>query len=136
MERPQYHSSFIRNVFFISGIVATFAYRVIVILNHYTKTGAIVSWYIGTIGFIIYFYHRFQISEKRARLIKERRLEEKVGNLQELNTDEKQVMKYIFQTLQSSKEKWNYICIFIFSAFALIIGIYLDFIQPFFEKRV
>jgi hypothetical protein len=130
MENPKLHSPVIRNLFFITGIIATIAYRIIVILNHFTNTGAIIAWYIGTIGFVIYFYHRFLISEKRAKLIKERNLEEKVGKLTELNEDDRNVMKYIFQTLQSSKEKWNYICIFIFSAVALILGVYLDFIQP------
>lgn len=134
MEKPQLHSRLVRDIFFFTGIIATIAYRIIIILNHYTKAGAIASWYIGTIGFVVYFYHRYQISEKRARLIKERCLEEKINQLQELNDDERQVMTYIFHTLQSSKEKWNYICIFIFSTLALIIGIYLDFLQPFLQN--
>lgn len=136
MEKPKLHSPLVRNIFFYTGIVATIAYRIIIILNHYTKAGAIAAWYIGTIGFVAYFYHRYQISEKRARLIKERSLEEKVNHLQGLNADERQVMTYIFHTLQSSKEKWNYICIFVFSAIALIIGIYLDFLQPFLQSGV
>jgi hypothetical protein len=134
MEKPSYHSPLIRNIFFITGILATVAYRIIIILNHYTEFGAVIAWYIGTIGFVVYFYHRYQISEKRAKLIQQHQLDEKVSKLPEFNDDEKLVMKYIFHTLQSSKEKWNYICIFFFSFIALIIGFYLDFIRPLIEK--
>lgn len=130
VEKPVFHPKIIREFFFWAGIIATIAYRIIVVLNHYSKTGALIAWYIGTIGFVLYFYHRYQISEKRAKLIAERQLEEKVSKLSELNDDEKAVMSYIFTTLKSSKERWNYICIFIFSGLALLLGIYLDFIQP------
>ena len=134
MEKPSHNSPLVRNLFFITGIIATVAYRIIIILNHYSNFSAVIAWYIGTVGFIVYFYHRYRISEKRVKLIRQYRLDEKVEKLKELNDDEKQVMKYIFHTLKSTKEKWNYICIFFFSFIALIIGFYLDLIKPLAEK--
>lgn len=127
MEKPTTHSKPVRLFFFWSGIIATFSYRIIVILNNYSRFWAQVSWYIGTIGFILYFAHRYQISEKRVRLIKAYQLRQKINDLKELTSDEKAVMDYVFSSLVSSKEKWNSIFLFIVSIIALIIGLYLDF---------
>lgn len=123
------HSKALRLFFFWTGIVATFTYRIIVILNHVSRPAATVAWYIGTVGFVIYFIHRFQISERRARLISTYDLPHKIGNLEGLGEPERAAMEYIFGTLQSSKEKWNYIFIFIMSGLALIGGVVLDIIR-------
>lgn len=130
MEKPTFHSRSARLFYFWMGIIATFAYRIIVVLNNVSLFWAQVAWYVGTIGFIVYFVHRYQISVKRARLIKQHNLQDKVKSLSELNDDEKAAMNYIFVTLLSSKEKWNSIFIFIMSAISLMLGIYLDFIAP------
>lgn len=109
----------LRNFYFWSGIVATFAYRIIVILNNYSKPLAQAAWYVGTIGFVIYFLHRYQISERRANLIREHDLITKTKN--------DPALQYILKTLLSTKEKYNYIFIFVMSVVAFVIGIYLDF---------
>jgi hypothetical protein len=129
MFKPKIHSNLTRTLFFIAGIVSTFAYRAIVIVNNYSKFWAQMFWYTGTVGFIVYFLHRYQISQNRARLIKEHKLDSKIGGLKDLTEEEKEAMNYIFYTLKSSKEKWNSIFIFVSSAIALILGIYLDFIR-------
>ena len=129
MEKPKLHSNALRLFFFWSGIVATFCYRAIVVVNNYSKLWAQIFWYVGTIGFIVYFAHRYQISEKRAKLINEYNLDGKIKKLDGLTQEEKDAMEYIFNTLQSSKEKWNYIFIFVSSAIALVLGLYLDFIR-------
>lgn len=127
--KPKIHSSLVRWFFFWSGIIATFAYRIIVIVNHYDKNWSLFLWYVGTIGFIIYFIHRYQISETRANLIKSQKLDEKISQISELSEENKDAMNYIFSTLKSTREKWNYIFIFVVSFLALILGIYLDFFQ-------
>jgi hypothetical protein len=129
MEKPKLHSNSVRLFFFWSGIIATLLYRAIVVVNNYSYFWAQTFWYVGTVGFIIYFAHRYQISEKRARLIKENSLDKKISQLDGLSTEDKDAMEYIFNTLQSSKEKWNYIFIFVSSFAALILGFYLDFIK-------
>lgn len=88
-----------------------------------------VAWYIGTIGFIIYFLHRYQVSEKRAKLIEDHMLVKKIEKSDCLTDEDKKVANYIFSSLKSTKEKWNYIFIFAMSGLALILGIYLDFIK-------
>lgn len=128
MENLQPHSKATRMFYFWSGIIATLAYRIIIVLNSLDPVWVQVAWYIGTVGFVIYFIHRYDISEKRARIINDRDLENKVAGLKALSADDKQAMKYIFTTLKSTKEKWNYIFIFVLSGLALIAGILMDFV--------
>ncbi len=128
MENLKAHSHATRLFYFWSGIIATLAYRIIIVLNAYDPVWVQVAWYIGTIGFVVYFIHRYDISEKRGRIIQERGLEEKVAAIKGLSKDDKAAMAYIFHTLQSSKEKWNYIFIFALSALALIAGVVMDFV--------
>ena len=129
MEIPKLHSKGLRLFFFWIGILATFLYRAIVVVNNYSKLWAQIFWYVGTIGFILYFAHRYQISQNRAKLIKTFDLRQKVKNLAGLTLEEKKAIDYVFATLQSSKEKWNSIFIFVSSAIALVLGFYLDFIK-------
>ncbi len=116
-----------RNLFFWFGIVATVSYRSIVVLNHYSQSVALVAWYVGTVGFILYFWHRYVVSEKRVKLIKEHDLIAAVAKTN-LTPDQIAANEYILTTLLSTKEKWNYIVIFATSTIAILIGIYLDFI--------
>lgn len=126
MESTKIHSSALRLFYFWSGIIATLAYRVIVVLNGWSPIYVQIAWYVGTIGFVVYFVHRYQISERRQKIIHERHLAEKVPSLSELSAEDKEAMKYIFTTLESSKEKWNNIFIFITSGLALIYGLVVD----------
>jgi len=118
--------SWMRNLFFWSGIIATICYRAIVVLNHYSTQISLIAWYLGTIGFIVYFAHRYVVSEKRVKLIKQHNLIEAVKKTN-LSASQIAANEYILTTLLSTKEKWNYIVIFVTSFLALIIGIYLDF---------
>lgn len=129
MEEPKVSPKALRLFYFWAGIVATFAYRVIIVLNFYSSTWVKISWYVGTVGFILYFIHRFDISKKRSQLIIEYKLREKLdrNTLDELDDNDKQALGYILKTLVSSKEKWNYYAIFILSGIALILGILFDF---------
>lgn len=125
---PKPHSPALRTFFFWSGIAATVFYRAIIILNHVHGPWSLIAWYAGTIGFVIYFAHRYQVTEIRSKLISERQLQDKI-NRSNLAEDDRTAMIYVLGTLRSSKERWNYIAIFVTSALAIIIGMYLDFIR-------
>jgi hypothetical protein len=118
--------TWVRNLFFWFGIIATISYRAIVILNHYSPTISLIAWYIGTVGFVLYFWHRYIVSEKRVELIKKHKL---IAAVKRSNLTRSQIdaNEYILTTLLSTKEKWNYIVIFATSLIAMLIGIYLDF---------
>lgn len=118
----------IRLLYFWIGLLATFSYRIIIILNFYSSTLVKVSWYVGTIGFIVYYIHRFKISQKRSRVIVEHRLREKLDNPEQLNSSDHQALAYILDTLVSSKEKWNNYFIFVSSGLALLVGVLFDFV--------
>lgn len=123
------HSALARVLFFWSGIIATVAYRIIIVLTDIDQFWIKFSWYIGTIGFVIYFAHRYQVSERRNEIIINHQLKEKIESLKELAAEDKEALSYILYSLESSKEKWNYIVIFATSALALMAGIYLDFLR-------
>lgn len=127
MEEIKTHSKPIRWMYFVIGVVATIAYRVIIVLSGFNQSWLNLCWYIGTIGFVIYFAHRYRISETRAKLIKERELDKKAV-LADLSEEDKEAMNYVFSSLKVSTEKWIYIIIFVSSALALAAGFYLDFI--------
>lgn len=123
---PNPHRPAIRLFFFWTGIVATFAYRIMNVLGHLSQFWVTIAWYVGTVGFIVYFSHRYQVSGRRAKLILNLQLEQKMTQAAGLTDDERRAMSYVFGTLQSSKEKWNYIFIFLMSGIALLVGVILD----------
>lgn len=114
---------------FALGILATIAYRIIVVLNHYSQASVQIAWYIGTIGFVWYFAHRFNVENRRDRFITQMGLADKVQNNVVLSDKERQVLVYILRGLQTSLSKWNYIAIFVFSTLALIYGFLQDFLH-------
>lgn len=123
---PHLSSHYYRIWIFMVGVAATIAYRLVVILNHYSQFWVEVAWYIGTIGFIWYFAHRFRIENRRDRLIEKLRLVEKVEAGQPFNPEEKDALLYILKSLDTSLAKWNYIAIFFFSGLAMLYAIFVD----------
>jgi len=117
-----------RLIYLWSGIIATFAYRVIIVLTGVDQFWTKLAWYVGTIGFTIYFIHRYQISNKRERAVEEFRLDDKLPQIEGLSDEDKSALKYIFDSLKLSSERWIFIWIFITSGLALLSGIYLDFL--------
>ena len=128
MESPHTSPKSLRLLYFWVGILATFTYRAIIVLNHYSAAWVTVFWYVGTVGFIIYFSHRYRVSQKRAKLVAQYNLDEKVKTLPNLSTEERDALVYLLTSLESSKERWNFIFIFTTSGLALLIGIILDFL--------
>jgi hypothetical protein len=127
MHIPTLHSKPVRLTYFWIGIAATTAYRAIIFFTDANPAILKITWYVGTIGFIIYFAHRYQVSGRRARAIEEYKLTEKIPQLSELTPEERGALSYVLSTLRSTKEKWNYIFIFATSAIALIAGVIIDF---------
>ena len=118
----------IRLFFFWAGLIATVAYRIIIILNLYDPLWVKVAWYIGTIGFILYFGHRYDIARKRARLVKDYDLIKTVKEIHNIDSQKKEALHYLVKTSLTSKSKWNSAMIFILSVAALTVGIILDLI--------
>jgi hypothetical protein len=115
-------SKLIRYLFFIAGISATIAYRITPFLTPFWVK---VSWYIGTVGFIIYFWHRSHIENKRAKLVQDYQLNEAVEK-SDLQGEQKVAISYLVKTSLTSKARYNSAFIVIVSALALLFSIALD----------
>jgi hypothetical protein len=122
------HHRFYRELVFYVGVIATVVYRMIIFLNrlpdHFWSD---IAWYIGTLGFVWYFAHRYNIEEHREQVIKERNLETKVAAGETLSADDKQALVQTLKSLESSKARWNYIVIFVVSGLALLWDILIRF---------
>ncbi len=116
----------VRLFFFVAGIVATVAYRIIIVLNWYSPLWVKISWYVGTIGFILYFGHRFNVAKKRAKLVSDYKLIEAVEKAERIEPQKKLALNYLVKTSLTSKSRWNSAVIFGLSAIALIVGIIID----------
>jgi len=116
----------VRLFFFWAGIIATFAYRIIIFLNFYNPIWVKIAWYIGTVGFALYFWHRSSVQKKRKELVKEYGLEELVDQLPDDEGRRKEALEYLVRTSRTSKSNYNSLFIFWLSAFALVVGIIFD----------
>lgn len=115
---------FRRWFFFWAGIIATLAYRVIIVLEDYFIK---VAWYIGTIGFILYFGHRTHIQKKRMEIVKDNKLVKVVGALK-IKKSQKDALSYLVKSAVTSKVRWNSLFIFWLSILALVVGVLFDFV--------
>ncbi|MDP3836834.1 MAG: hypothetical protein Q8Q67_01920 [bacterium] len=116
-----------RILIFSVGVIATISYRLVIVVNHYSAFWVEVLWYIGTLGFIWYFAHRWQVERRRDKLIEDLNLTNKIANQQPLNSEEREALIYILKSLTTSLAKWNYIAIFFFSFLAIIYAVYAYF---------
>jgi len=116
----------LRMFFFLAGIIATLAYRCIIVINFYSPFWVEVFWYTGTIGFIIYFWHRYTIQRKRASLVEKYNLIELAEKTPGENKDQGEALTYIVKTSLTSRSRWNSMFIFVTSVIALLIGLALD----------
>jgi len=113
--------------FFIIGIIATVAIRAVTVLLHLAPIYAKISWYVGVVGFFLFFIYKFLISQRRARTIHERGLVEKIQKREGLTDEDYEFLGDVFCNLASKKERINFFLIFGLSIVALLLALYMDF---------
>jgi hypothetical protein len=111
--------------FFVVGIIATVAYRIIIFTG---ERFAQIMWYVGTLGFVLYFWHRAEVQQRRADLVRDNDLINIVSRIKRLKVEQKQALNYIVRTSLTSKVRWNSIMIFWLSLVALVVGVVFDFL--------
>ena len=116
-------------VFFIIGLIAIIAVRAVIILEHVRPIYGKLAWYVGIIGFLIYFLYKYRIESARSRLIIIENLVEKILNGDEIEKQDRQAVGSVLCALSSSKDRINYFIIFLSSAIVLIIALYLDWLK-------
>ncbi|MSU60735.1 MAG: hypothetical protein EXS52_02350 [Candidatus Staskawiczbacteria bacterium] len=108
--------------FFVIGIIATVAYRIIFLLDPFWIE---VAWYTGTIGFMLYFGHRAIIEAKRAKIVKDYQLIETLEK-SSIGNDEKTALLYLTKTSLTSKARFNSAFIFFASVIVFIMNFAID----------
>jgi hypothetical protein len=121
--------SFSSWIFFIIGLIATVAIRVVTVLIHVDPVYGKIAWYIGVGGFLAFFIYKFRVTQTRSKLIQQRNLVDKVSGQKQFTDEDYNLLGAILCALSSNKETINYFFIFVLSAAALILAVYMDFLK-------
>jgi len=116
-------------IFFVIGMIATIAIRVVTVMAHLKPVYGQVAWYIGVAGFFIFFIYKFRIDQARYKLIVKKDLMHKVKRGEKISDEDRQLISSLLCSLSSHKDRINYFLIFFSSAVALIIALYIDFLR-------
>ena len=119
--------SFASWIFFIIGIIATLAIRIVTLIMHFDPLYGKISWYIGVGGFFIFFIYKFKVLNERSKKINRQNILGKINRKEDLNDNDYYLIRVILCNINSNKERINYLFIFILSALTLVIVFYIDF---------
>jgi hypothetical protein len=112
--------------FFILGLVAAIAFRAIIVFQHLEPLWVRPVWYIGTVGYFLFFIYRYEITKKRKNAIAEFQLIEKLKADACLQDEDREAVLYILRSIKGSPEDINYLCIFVLSIIAIIADLVLS----------
>jgi hypothetical protein len=112
--------------FFLAlGLLSAVAFRLLTIVGFFQPDLVRPIWYVGVLGYVIFFAYRFHISEKRKKAIRNNRLLEKIRGEEELSRDDREHIAYVLASITKSKEHINYLFIFLLSIVAIAADIIL-----------
>jgi len=116
-------------IFFIIGLLATVSVRLVSLFMDYNIIYSKIAWYVGVVGFFIFFLYKFRVDSARARFISSRDLMNKIRDNKGLEEEDFRLVSEILCGLSSNKDRINYIFIFGSSVMALLFAIYIDFFR-------
>lgn len=116
-------------MFFIIGLMATVSVRLVSLFMDYNIIYSKIAWYVGVIGFFVFFLYKFRVESNRADLILRRNLMNKIRENKGLEAEDYGLVSAILCGLSSNKDRINYIFIFGSSVLALLFAIYMDFFK-------
>lgn len=120
---PQTLPPAVINLFFVIGLMSALSFRALMAIKDLQPQLFRPVWYLGIIGYILFFGFRYSITEKRKKAISEYNLIAKLEKGEELSPNDRQVMTYILSSLQKSRENLNYLFIFATSALAIFLDL-------------
>ena len=129
VEHRRCNDSFASWIFFVIGLIATIALRVVTVLMNIHPNYAKFAWYVGVGGFFLFFVYKFRVNQTRYKLIEQNKLVDKTLHKNQLTVEDYDLISSILCSLSSKKERLNYFFIFALSAVALLLAIYFDFIR-------
>lgn len=116
-------------LFFFVGLVATIAVRLVNVALDVSMVWAKAFWYVGIVGFTVYFVYKFRQDTLRRRYIDASGLREKLSSRASLGAADYDVLASLLCSLRSRKDAVNYFFIFFTSALALLLALYQDFLR-------
>lgn len=125
-EQKRCSDTFVSWIFFLIGLIATLAVRVVTVLDAYRPLYGKIAWYLGVAGFFIFFIYKFRVDSSRARMIRDSRIAEKAHKREPLNEDDYTFVSSVLCALSSNKDRINYFFIFATSILAIAAAIYID----------
>ena len=114
-------------MYFWVGLVSALLLRLVIIADHYGDVYARVLWYLGVLGYLWFFAHRYHIGKRRYGVIRDLGLLEKIERREALTEEDFEGLNYVMWSLSVSKERLNYLVIFTFSVIAIVLSLALDF---------
>lgn len=113
---------------FIIGLLASSAFRIIIVIEHLYPSWVRPVWYFAVLGNFAFFFHRFRITVKRKKAVDDFQLIEKVKSGACLSKEESEVLVYLLSSIKRSPENINYLIIFLLSLMAIGADIILTYI--------
>jgi hypothetical protein len=110
-------------------LIAAVAIRAVTVLGDLDPVFGKAAWYVGVLGFLVFFIYKFRADHLRARAIGKADLLEKVVARHGLTDDDHRLLSDILCGLSSNKDRINYFVIFATSILALGLAVYLDFFR-------
>lgn len=123
------NETYISWIFFVIALIATVAIRVVTVLTHLNPVYGKIAWYIGIGGFVIFFIYKFRVTQGQARIVREKKILEKINRPAELTVEDCSLIEAVLCSLTSQKDRITYFFIFALSALTLFIALYIDFFK-------
>lgn len=108
------------------GIISAILIRMVIIADHYNGLLSKVFFYLGVIGYFVFFAHRCHITTRRVGVLNDLELLHKLEERKPLNEMDYEGLEYIVRSISLSKERTNYLVIIVFSLVAILLSLTLD----------
>ena len=116
-------------ILFFIALIAVISLRAVNVILDINPLLAKALWYIGVLGFLIFFVYKFRYDQILHRELHNTDLVNKLLHNKELSEHDRKILGTIVCKLSSKKDKINYFFIFISSLLALALGVFVDFIK-------
>ncbi len=127
-QRPHIVPKYVTYGFFLIGLFSAIAFRAIIVLQRMEPNWVRPVWYLGVVGYILFFFYRFGITKKRKKAISDYALIEKVES-KTLSDEDRKVLLYLLSSIKVSLEDMNYALIFFLSIVAIAADIILGLVK-------
>jgi hypothetical protein len=125
IKKPHIVPKYVLYSFFVLGLLSAVAFRAIIVFQHLKPLWVRPVWYVGVLGYLMFFFYRFKITKKRKKAISDFKLLEKLKDNVNLTDRDRNVLIYLLCSLKVSPEDMNYAVIFLLSLIAIVFDMIL-----------